>query len=384
MPRAIATDFVPEAESCAGFGTCSYAPDRVLAGGASIELEGITLGTQASWLVRSDALSRDVVRSAKRIVTASQSVELLRFGAGTAYVEAAIQKLSHDADTRSNEPAMGHAVYLATSWVDESFSLLLEAKHYRRFFPLLANVSTSRAREFSLLQYSAPPTTEELGNDTQFENFNTCVTGARARGEAHVSRQSSVYSWLGRYSSWAESVSNPDCELRPEYENRVWDVAAGFERRLRGGKLDVSFGTRFDSAARPLATPSGETTVFYREENLRYSFAVPLGGPLALELDGLHRRRRQTLGGPDEPWFEGQHVTAVEWSDRFGAGVGVEYDGHAEATTYLNAQLSYHPADAVVLALFAGQRRGALRCIGGVCRVYPPFEGARFDATVRF
>jgi len=384
MPRAVSTDFVPDAGECARHGTCSYAPDRVLAGGAEVELPAVKLGTQASWLLRQETLSRDVVRSAERILTASQSVELVRVGdAGNVYVEAALQKLSHG-EAASREPELGHAVYLAASWADQAFSVLVEAKHYRRFFPLLANVSTSRAREFSLLQYNAPPTTEEVLNDTQFENFNTCVTGGRVRGEAHLTRRDSARAWLGRYSTWAESVSNTDCELRRAYENRIWDAAVGFEHRLQGGKLDVSIGTRFDDAGRDLDTPSGATRVFYREENLRYTAAVPLGGPFALELDGVHRRRRQTLGGPDGAWFEGQHTASVEWGERLAAGVGFEYDDHATAETYFNTQWSYRPADAVVLGLFLGQRRGALRCVGGVCRIYPPFEGARLDATVRF
>jgi hypothetical protein len=105
MPRAIATDFTPEASDCAGFGTCSYAPDRVVAGGAEIDLRPLTLGTQASLLVRTEPLGRDTVRSAGRILTASQSAELLRIGdAGTAYVEAAVQKLSEQ-DVRQRRPA---------------------------------------------------------------------------------------------------------------------------------------------------------------------------------------------------------------------------------------------------------------------------------------
>jgi hypothetical protein len=35
------------------------------------------------------------------------------------------------------------------------------------------------------------------------------------------------------------------------------------------------------------------------------------------------------------------------------------------------------------LSLFVGQRRGAQRCVAGVCRVLPPFEGARLDFTLR-
>jgi hypothetical protein len=34
--------------------------------------------------------------------------------------------------------------------------------------------------------------------------------------------------------------------------------------------------------------------------------------------------------------------------------------------------------------LFVGQRRGAVRCVSGVCRRFPPFEGARLELTSRF
>jgi hypothetical protein len=384
MPRAVATDFTPEAADCARFGTCSYAPDRMLAGGVEIDVAPVKLGTQASWLLRGEPLGRDTVRSAGRILTASQSAELVRLGdAGSAYVEAALQKLSEQS-ARAEAPPLGHAVYLATSWVDDDFSVLVEGKHYRRFFPLLANVSTARAREFSQVQYNAPPTTEEVTNDTQFENFNTCVTGARVRGEARASAKSSVHASLGHYRTWAESASNSRCEIRPEFENRIWDTAVGLERRLLDGKLELSVGTRLDSAQSPLEAPDGRTHVYYREENLRYTLAVPLSDELGLEIDGHHRRRRQTLGGYDAPWFESLNTAGIEWGERLAVSLGFEYDEHAKATTYLNAHVTYHPTDALVLALFAGQRNGSLRCVGGVCRVYPPFEGARLDATLRF
>jgi hypothetical protein len=34
--------------------------------------------------------------------------------------------------------------------------------------------------------------------------------------------------------------------------------------------------------------------------------------------------------------------------------------------------------------VFVGQRRGAIRCVSGVCRLFPPFEGAKFELTSRF
>jgi hypothetical protein len=52
--------------------------------------------------------------------------------------------------------------------------------------------------------------------------------------------------------------------------------------------------------------------------------------------------------------------------------------------TYVNGQLGYRLSSDSSLSLFVGQRRGALRCVGGVCRVFPPFEGAALDLTLRF
>ena len=34
--------------------------------------------------------------------------------------------------------------------------------------------------------------------------------------------------------------------------------------------------------------------------------------------------------------------------------------------------------------LLLGSTRGGLRCVSGVCRVFPPFEGARLTAVLRF
>src|SRR5690606_2651753 len=167
-----------------------------------------------------DALSPDIVRSARQILTVSQSIEAFRLGRhGTAYVEGAVQKLTHSAGTP--DVPLGHAVYLAATWIEPRYSLLAEAKHYRRFFPLLANVSTARAREFSLVQYSAPPTTEEPWTDTELEGFNTCVTGGRLRPAFHFDRARSAYAWIGHYRTFAESVANERCTVSAENENRV-------------------------------------------------------------------------------------------------------------------------------------------------------------------
>ena len=66
-------------------------------------------------------------------------------------------------------------------------------------------------------------------------------------------------------------------------------------------------------------------------------------------------------------------------------GVGIEYDTDPRVPpTYFNFVGRFRPTPATNVSLFVGQRRGTLRCEGGVCREVPPFEGVRVDATARF
>ncbi len=385
MPRAVETDFAPDTGDCQTFATCGYAPDRIAAGQFEFGPKSFKLGTQGSLLVRQAPLTQDVVRTADRILTGSQSIDIPRLGDSTSvYLEGAFQALDHDQAPEND--LSGYAVYGSLDYNRERFSLTVEGKHYRRFFPLSANVSLARAREFSGVQYSAPPTTEPVWNDTQFEGFNTCVTGGRAQGDVHLSRDVSLFGSVGRYDTWAESVVNEGCVIDDENLNRVWDLASGLEIASDGrkSKSNLTLGIRDDQTARTVTDTFGPTHVFYRESYARYDVVEWLEGPWSLQFQGFHRYRHQTLGGPDLPWWEGQHLTAVDLSKVANLAVGFEYDTNPRTPDlYFNSQLTYRIDAGSNLTLFFGQRRGALRCVAGVCRVFPPFEGARLDFTMR-
>jgi len=388
MPCAIETDFAPDTGDCRTFSTCSYAPDRLAAAQLELGVGAVKLGTQGSLLIRQTGLSGDVVRAAASIATVSQSVEVVRLGeSGALYGEVAVQDLSHrGAGAPDLEP--GYAVYSSLNLNEGRLALLVEAKHYRRFFPLLANVSMARASEFASVAYSAPPTAEPVFVDTEFEGFNTCVSGGRLKGDVELAPAVSVYGWVSHYRTWGESRSNDACDTADENLNRVWDVASGFMlgQRAKQAHLDLSVGGRLDETDRQLLLPAGGTTsLFYRENYLRHELAVPLGGERSLDLQGVHRRREQAQGGPAEPWLEGDELITVNASRRLSLALGFEYDTNPQVSpTYVNGQIVYKLKSDTSLSLFGGQRRGALRCVGGVCRVFPPFEGARLDLTARF
>lgn len=387
MPRAVSSDFVANTGRCATFASCSYAPDRIFGAQVEVAHRATKFAVQGSLLERSTPLARDVVRSADRIATGSASFELADLaGHGGAYLEVAFQNLRH-ADPSTPELDPGQAVYLSVNVLAAPLSLLFEGKHYRRFFPLLANVSPIRAREFGTLAASAPPTTEALFVDTAFEGFNTCVSGGRLRADLELAPRVSTYAWLGYYESFAESVANEACRVGRDTRNRVVDSATGFElfSHDRRSKADLSVGSRIDDSDRAIVTDSGATHTFYREVYTRHQAALALGGSLALDIQGWHRRRHQTVGGPGRPWSEGDELVGLDYASHWSIALGFSYDTNpAVPPTYLNGQLGYRIRSDSSVTLFVGQRRGALRCVGGVCRVFPPFEGAALDLTLRF
>ena len=379
MPRAVSTDFVPDRAP-------TYAPDSVVAGQAQLGSRIVKVGTQASLLERQGPLNQDVIRTADKILTASQSVHFPSIAeSGSFYVEAAGQRLQHsDSPTDDLD---GYAVYTATTATVRPVSLLVETKQYRRFFPLSANVDLTRAREFSLVQYSIPPNTLAFYSDAEVEGFNTCVTGGRAKGDVLLGPHASVYVWLGRYATWAESVANARCDTADENLNLAWDYASGFELtddedRTRA---EVTLGARDDRTVVPARLDGESTRTFYREGYVRYDYVQWLGGDFSLQNQGWHRKRYRPFSGWTDPSFEGYHTVAVHWSPKLSVAVSFEYDTNPQvAPTYVNGLVQLRPTSDSSIGLFVGQRRGMMRCVSGVCRVFPPFEGARLEATVRF
>lgn len=399
MPQPVNSAFDPSA-------TPNYAPDRLLGGEIEVRSKPFAVSLAGARLLRActdtdtgcQTLSSDLVRSAHTIDNLGAGFNVPNLWQhGSLYVEYAHQAL-HDFSQQNVPDVSGNAVYANLTLAAKPFTFSVDAKHYRSFYPLRANVDIGRAREFSPIQYSTSPTTMPVWTDTEFEGFNTCVTGGRARADWQASTTKNLYLWVGRYDTWAESVAATSCSVQRANANHVWDLAEGaqFSSRDRSARGEGMLGARFDSMDRTVLDAAGAPTqVFYRELYARYEITLPLGGAYALEFQGWHRRRRQTLGGPEKPWLQGTTVTGLQWGPKLNLAFGFEYDQNpAFPGLYLNGQLRYELEEhnrllpwvhaPSYLSLFVGQRQGGLRCVSGVCRVYAPFEGARLDLTLAF
>lgn len=201
-------------------------------------------------------------------------------------------------------------------------------------------------------------------------------------------------------------------------QTNIWDSASGVELGFERGRSHVKawVGVRTSDTSIPEQTQGDvdPITAFYREGYLRYDIIKHLSGPFSLQLQGWHRHRWEPISFAN-PWTEGENYTALQWSPHLSAIFGFEYlikdkcqpglsstlsagaRAERDACYYVNGGLQWRSAgvgggtskkyiaqlfDGV--GLFVGQRRGATRCVSGVCRTFPPFEGARLEITSRF
>jgi hypothetical protein len=337
-------------------------------------------------------------RAARYVTNLSQSIEFPKLGKfGSLYVAGVVQQRTFP-DSAQNDT--GSALYASYSGNYGPVTNTLELRSYRNFYPVQAAIDTTRVSAFEPIAYTQPPTTEVITQDSQFGNFNACVDGGRLRTDIRMSKRlltyfQAIYSHTkteliaGRCDTAGSQVgggpkTNPD-----ELTNDVWDGLGGIQYEFDGAKsyLYSTIGVRSDT--------KGTGEPYYHQGELTYTFSKYLGKQVSLELIGRHRVRyyetdniREPSGGGAErplPWAEGENYTAIKIAPKWVFSQGIEYTSRlGYSSLYVNGGILYRFTKDSNIRVFVGQQRGGLRCVSGVCRVFPAFEGARLELTVRF
>ena len=412
MPQPNDTTYVPNPGP-------TFAPDVIVGAQAEGGLKSVQLGVRAIQLDRTAAsfqMGSDAAgptRNADKIMMASVSLNAPSiYDHGSFYFELAGQSLRNYVGSAADDPtgsraellaraSGGYAAYAFATAYDGPFTLSLEGKHYDRFYPVLANVGGTGAVEFGAVQYNIPPTTDPFTADFHFGSYNVCVTGARARLDARLTDQTLLYASLGRYRSYSESSiycgretvdANGNAPGKtPGLRNDKVDPFVGFEMNFEQSRSHafVSTGVHFDDSAIAHAYigANGEpisTSVFYRENWVRYSLLKKIAGPWSAEMSGWHRYRYYPAERAT-PWREGENYLSAIWSPKLTVAIGYEYSTKEDSWKhFINGMIQWRFTPASFVRLFVGQNRPALRCISGVCRQFPSFEGARLEATVAY
>jgi hypothetical protein len=274
----------------------------------------------------------------------------------------------------------GLGVDAAGTWASGATTLLLEGKGYGDLAEVQPRFPDNQM-EFRSVRYATPPTLERLLQP--LEHPQREIWGGRARVDRRVSDR------LGAWVSWAllrdhvgYSVVLVDGEPPMEVPGTVHDPYAGAEWTSAAGRVRVSVSGGWRMV---FADGTGQQVRGDGHADADITFRASRG--LTVQLHGAHLERSK-LSPPfiDDAWREGTWQLGVEIGRRVVAAVGWDYTSEPRQPRvhYGSVALEWKPSDRLALGLFAGSSRGGLRCVGGVCRNFPPFEGARLAITYRY
>ncbi len=364
-----------------------YGEDRILGARTELTYRGGALGVHGVRLLRADTLgARQGTRAADTVDIAGGSLAApFPQGIGSAYLEGAWQRWSGKLPDGAGFEDQGYALYGSLNAGYGPITGLVELQHYRDFDSLLASVDMRNADAFMSLRYSTPPTTEPATNDTRFNYFDRCVSGGRARLDGRIiDRKLLSHAAFGRWATWGERSS--ECDAPDSKRNDVSDASAGAELIF-----DEARSHAFVSAGLRRDTKAEDGLLYYRELRAELSLVKAIVGPWSVELDAKHRRAFSSeknlvgAGFSPQPWNEEELYLSLKHSPLIVAAVGYEHTGLAgQQPHYFNAMLMWKYLPGSSLKLFVGQQRGALKCVSGVCREFPPFEGAKLEWTQRY
>lgn len=253
-------------------------------------------------------------------------------------------------------------------------TLLFEGKAYGDLEPIKPNLIRP---EFASVAYNSPPTLERVAQI--LENPQQRIYGGRTRVDWAWSERLMVY---GNYGLFRDDFgyTNPAdvAERRP---GTIHDPYAGAEGRWDAGRSHI-----FLSGGARLVTLSGSNELVRSDLHGELDASQVLAENTSVEVHGLHLARRKYLSQLlNEKFHEGSLLLALRHR-RIWLAAGYDYTTEPvqPKRDYFNATLQWEVTPSSNIRIFAGAARGGLKCMSGVCRTVPPFEGVKLSATLRY
>lgn len=282
------------------------------------------------------------------------------------------------------EAETGFGAYGAVTVFAGATTFLVEAKAY-------GDLETVQPRwereEFRPVQYTSPPTVERVLQP--LERPQREIWGGRLRTDHALSPSFTVHASYGVFRDGDEDegylVAGPMGARTAS--GTIHDPYAGFELRW-----DQARSRALVSGGRRAVVADGE--VVRGDGHLGFDVVQALTPAVSLEIHGIHWKRDKSdpLGSKD--WSEGTFQLGVRWTPHLAVAAVLDYtseprqpEGNIDVTRlqeYASGTVQWDITPSSSVRLFAGASRGGLKCISGVCRVFPPFEGVRLAATLRF
>ncbi|MEK6609041.1 MAG: hypothetical protein AABZ30_15390 [Myxococcota bacterium] len=278
------------------------------------------------------------------------------------------------AEPEPEEPT-GFGLYgSATGYLGRG-TLLIEGKAYGNLTPLKPDLG---AAEFATVAYHSPPTVERVLQP--IENPQREIAGGRTRFDWPLSPAWVVFANYGLFRDW-QGYTDPESvgDIRP---GTIHDPYAGLETRWNDGR---SWAIVAGGHRRVVVDASG--LVVRGDGHAALDLSQALNERWSLTLHGLHlERRKHSSPLLDEAFREGTVDAGFRVRPWIAVSGGYDYTTEPiqRRRDYFHGNLAWDLTPSSSLRLFAGAARGGLKCVSGTCRLFPPFEGVKVTATVRF
>jgi hypothetical protein len=235
---------------------------------------------------------------------------------------------------------------------------------------LLNNFDQKGSRNTALgarFDYNRPPTLERI--DQEVIN-NRDLVGARVRGEYFFFDWNTLL-----YANGVVRLNEPgeDSEL---YQTHVF---GGFEYTFDdgGSRLNGAIGYRHEQ--QPTQAVAVKTM-----SHFDIDYVQALGAGVALHLTSNTQFRTLEQRG----YFWGSTFLGLEKAGLGGATFELGYDGFDPSPGVRNVFYAvitnYELSERITLQGIAGNQRGGIKCVSGVCREWPAFSGVRGTMIMRF
>jgi hypothetical protein len=269
----------------------------------------------------------------------------------------------------------GFGGYGAATVYAGPLTVLVEGKAYGKLEPLKPNLANPA---FSYIVYNTPPTLERVLQP--LEHTQSEVYGGRVRLDLSFPYGMHALLNYGTFRD-AQGYADPAAtgQQRP---GNIHDPYAGFDGHWNGARsrAGVMLGRR-------TVHLSGTRAHVRVDDHVQADVVHTVGAHWNFEVHLLHAERKKDDSAILRRRFrEGTLLVSLRYRPHVGLAVGYDYttDPTQRKVRYFSGNLDWEIHRAALLRLFVGSQRGGLRCLSGVCRTLPPFEGVKLVATLRY
>ena len=362
--------------------------------GANIRYEkgAFSFDFMGGWVERQDSDKRDQVASASLAWKTGRSAEIrvnglyadVTKGSLSEHRDVFMESISLDIPSLGDrfkfygEFSLAQKQKFASDHFQNGFGVYLESGLYLGDLSFQLEFKNYRHLDF---EYNRPPLVESEEIDILADALNYSaenIVGISGRVD---------YLWpsieLLIYGKMVLSEDTPSEDLIVgRAERKIFHAYGGIEKKfMNTGYWNILAGYREEKGAAPYVSLTHGRT-FHYQLNLTY----PVRPQWSIEADW----KSKDFNGSFFEYFERRMFISAHWIRR--GVLTLFYDRTTDPKTlafkdkkdWFAVQLELKISPSKWIRLFIGSSKGSMKCSGGICRYFPPFEGIRAEAILRF